>query len=90
MSWSRGHWDAGMWIGLTDSNERGTFEWTDGTPLDYNNWGPSRPVPSTSTTCGDFYPDVPGSDTSFYNRWDNGAPCSYQLRGFICKKPSVI
>lgn len=90
MNWASGHWDGGMWTGLTDSNELGTFEWTDGTPLDYNNWAPGRPYQATSTTCVDFYPDwfAGQNPDPWYNHWDNGMPCDSKLRGFICKKPS--
>lgn len=31
------------WIGLSDVDNSGTYEWTDGSPLDYTNWGPSQP-----------------------------------------------
>lgn len=31
------------WIGLTDVNSEGTFEWSSGAPLSYTNWYPGQP-----------------------------------------------
>ncbi len=31
------------WIGFTDQSSPGTFEWTDGSPLTYSNWGTGQP-----------------------------------------------
>ena len=33
----------GCWIGLTDHNAEGQYVWSDGTPVDYLNWGPGQP-----------------------------------------------
>jgi len=35
----RGTW----WIGLTDAEEEGTYEWDDGTPLDFEMWHEGEP-----------------------------------------------
>jgi hypothetical protein len=32
------------WIGLSDSVEEGTWAWTDGTTVDYENWNAGEPV----------------------------------------------
>jgi hypothetical protein len=32
------------WIGLSDSVEEGTWAWTDGTAVDYENWNAGEPV----------------------------------------------
>jgi len=33
----------GVWIGLSDFANEGTFAWSDGTPFDYANWNPGEP-----------------------------------------------
>ncbi len=35
--------DVDVWIGLSDSGSSGKFHWTDGSNLDYTNWGPGQP-----------------------------------------------
>lgn len=38
---------AGIWIGLNDRNEPGTFEWADGSQVDYTAWVDLQPNPNT-------------------------------------------
>ncbi|XP_072020401.1 macrophage mannose receptor 1-like [Amphiura filiformis] len=35
--------DVDVWIGLSDSGSSGKFHWTDGSNLDYTNWGAGQP-----------------------------------------------
>ena len=32
-----------VWIGLNDRATEDDFQWTDGTPFNYNKWGPKEP-----------------------------------------------
>jgi len=32
-----------VWIGGTDKSNEGVWEWSDGSPWDYHNWGPTEP-----------------------------------------------
>ncbi|KAH7699818.1 hypothetical protein AAVH_33074, partial [Aphelenchoides avenae] len=32
-----------VWIGLFDASKSGNWSWTDGTPLEFENWGSSQP-----------------------------------------------
>ncbi|XP_058615707.1 galactose-specific lectin nattectin-like [Onychostoma macrolepis] len=41
------------WFGTHDGNHKGQWLWTDGTPYDYTNWGPSQPSGGTEN-CGEF------------------------------------
>ncbi|KAH7708015.1 CLEC-50 protein, partial [Aphelenchoides avenae] len=86
MQWTTGHFDAGVWIGLTDAAELGTFRWSDGTPLDYEHWATARPQ-SIGYSCGQIFPDylIGYTPDPFYNHWDNQA-CNLDMRGFVCKK----
>ena len=40
-------WDiadvGGIWIGLTDATQRGLYNWTDGTAVDYTSWLNGQP-----------------------------------------------
>ena len=33
----------GCWIGLSDKGHEGSFQWSDGSPLDFVEWNPGEP-----------------------------------------------
>jgi gliding motility-associated-like protein len=41
----------GIWLGLTDAQQEGTFIWLDGTPLTYTNWSPGEPNNTIPPCC---------------------------------------
>jgi len=43
------------WIGLNDLAGEGTYEWTDGTALDFVNWGPYEPTGGEAANCVFMY-----------------------------------
>ncbi|XP_035698123.1 uncharacterized protein LOC118431114 [Branchiostoma floridae] len=71
--------EAGRWLGLTDNNNDGQWQFEDGQILassDYSNWPPGEPAPDNGQGgCVGFW----GSGSS----WDE-KDCSYD-RGFICQ-----
>lgn len=90
MQWTSGHWDAAVWIGLTDAAEVGTFRWSDGSPLDYDHWASGQPG-SFGPSCAEMFPDhvIGANPDTRYNHWQNehcDAAGWGGLRAFVCKK----
>ncbi|XP_054750997.2 macrophage mannose receptor 1-like [Lytechinus pictus] len=70
----------GMWIGLHDRGTESGWEYEDGTPYDYRNWGPGEPNNSGNEDCVHL-------ESYFYKvgTW-NDHKCDRVYR-FICKMP---
>ncbi|XP_060784093.1 aggrecan core protein isoform X3 [Neoarius graeffei] len=68
-----------QWIGLTRRNHENEFRWTDGSPLEYENWRPN------------IYHTAPEECVAMifheFGQW-NDVSCAYQLP-FTCKSRSV-
>jgi hypothetical protein len=65
------------WIGLHDMDREGVFVWSDGTPLDYENWEDGQPDDADATqNCIEIGPS---------RRWFDGS-CDDELP-FLCVRP---
>ena len=44
-------------IGLSETRQKGIYEWSDGSPVDYTNWDPFEPnnYPGASEDCVNLY-----------------------------------
>ena len=71
----------GLWIGGTDQNTEGAWEWVTGENWSYTNWSPGEP--SNSTASGEDYL-VKRTKSNFDNKW-NDLPNTYTFF-FICEK----
>ena len=59
-----------VWFGLHDLTTEGTFEWSDGSAVDYTNWGDGQPDDwESNEDCGGYWPD-----TYTDGGWNDG-PC---------------
>ncbi|XP_077993136.1 lymphocyte antigen 75-like [Glandiceps talaboti] len=67
-----------LWIGLSDVGVVNTFRWTDGSPVDYQNWGPGQPS---------YHYTAQGVETTNNNygagQWRHVE--STDLKGWICQ-----
>ncbi|XP_071181915.1 macrophage mannose receptor 1-like [Mytilus edulis] len=65
------------WTGLSESDHKGTFKWSDGTPLDYINWNPHVPNNWNNFEHCVEMEKVPN------RKWNDGN--CYISQSFICK-----
>ncbi|XP_030839675.1 alpha-N-acetylgalactosamine-specific lectin [Strongylocentrotus purpuratus] len=75
--------DYAYWIGLRDTHQEKKFEWTDGTPLQYNNWKHGEPNNWENEDCVEIR--NAGNNDYERQRW-NDRGCNHD-RAFFCRKP---
>ena len=69
---------ADAWIGLNDLQDDGTFQWTDGSIVNYTYWADDQPNDLFDQDCVSVLEDGSG-------KWDDNH-CTYD-KLFICEKP---
>jgi len=68
------------WIGLSDIAKEGRFAWTDGSPLDYENWRANVPDGGEAENCVYMI-------YVFEGEWDD-YPCDDTTRRAACRGPA--
>ena len=70
-----------VWLGLHDKNTEDTFEWIDGTPVNYTYWQPNQP--------NDWGPgqDCSGFDAEHEYEWSDERCNANFVEALICKLP---
>ncbi|KAJ8029241.1 Brevican core protein [Holothuria leucospilota] len=77
-----------VYIGLNDRAKEGTYEWTDGSPVDYVNW--MRNNPSSDPALSGREDGVFIWDRKNEGKWNDVRTKSPILIGpFICKRPAI-
>ncbi|XP_002737989.1 C-type Lectin CRL-like [Saccoglossus kowalevskii] len=71
-----------IWIGFNDRAQQYTWEWSDGSPVDYTNWHSGEPNNSCGLLCEENCVEMQvGSE--FNDKW-NDEDCTTKNR-FVCK-----
>ncbi|KAF7252692.1 hypothetical protein EYD10_01725 [Varanus komodoensis] len=71
------------WVGLSDENVEGTWEWADGSRLISQYWSPGNPTPSEDY--GEMEQDCAFIDPASGRRNWKDAAC-HELKGWVCKE----
>ena len=77
----------GCWIGLNDMGHEGSFEWSDGSPLDFVNWNPGEPDSNGHGDAAYIYTggdEAKASQGWATGKWDDNKPTSAK-GAFVCK-----
>ena len=79
-----------VWIGATDQEEEGNWNWTDCSPWTFTNWGlrDGEQQPGNSVDqdgAGENCALFPGKKIDLTG-W-NDVPCNIRERHFVCAKP---
>ena len=66
-----------VWIGATDWNKEGTWEWSDSSPFIFTDWAPGQPTRQRIENCAQLY------NTDQYQQGWNDLHCG-SLLNFVC------
>uniref|UniRef100_A0A914XZ52 C-type lectin domain-containing protein n=1 Tax=Panagrolaimus superbus TaxID=310955 RepID=A0A914XZ52_9BILA len=72
------------WIGLYSNDNSLSWQWTDGTPFDYNKWGVSQPDKPELQHCVQLFSS--SNQCNWHVGDFNNFVCTIKLSSYICKK----
>uniref|UniRef100_A0A914DDR7 C-type lectin domain-containing protein n=1 Tax=Acrobeloides nanus TaxID=290746 RepID=A0A914DDR7_9BILA len=82
--------NSGVWIGLKAVVTGKSFEWTDGSPVDYTKFAVGQPDGAGEfgppANCIVVHPDTLIGREALTNAWDDDN-CYKVMRAFVCKQP---
>jgi hypothetical protein len=67
-----------LWLGASDTAADNVFVWSDGTPIEFGNWGPEQPDSFPG-------PDCVEKRSTVGRQWFD-QPCD-NVRAFVCERP---